>query len=324
MLVVPAEWGPRLIETYNSTSNEYVTIKYGKDPVENPHRFNYYNISDSPPESPETYKIISILSDQRKYLISTASKAISHNIQQDIPSIVEYAKKYPGMLAVIFEPEYAGMKTAISKYLTMKKIEYTFVPYDSCLHINNFFIVESFRGTLQSMRDSLEFIEYTVGVVDEEKSPNRKVYVSRSKTEKKYYRKDGELITLDKRIDDEYILENFFKSHGYEIVSPEDFSNIQEQMSYFRDVRVLIGLSGGGLTNHMFMQNGQTVVELATQIKPGYIPGVSKEETRSYHMEYIAMSYVKHHTYIVMPHNETAIDILRKFVDNSSLRSLLD
>jgi hypothetical protein len=322
--VEPAEWEPKLFETYSSESPEYVKLKYSDtDPIDNPHKFNIYHVSDKPIEGAGVNNIFPVLNNQKKYLISTASKAISHNIQQDIPSIVAYAKKYSNMLAVIYEPEYAGMKLAISKYLDAKKIEYIFVPIDACLHINNFFYVKNFMSTLPSIRHSIEFIE-SIANSSIEKVAHKKVYVSRTKTRKKWYFENGNRIILDQRIDNEVILENFFKSHGYEIVWPENFSDLYEQINFFRDVKVLVGLSGGGLTNHMFMQNNQTVIELATTIKPGYVEGVSTEETRSYHMEYIAMSYLKNHNYIVVPHDETVSNILDKFVNSPALKSFLN
>lgn len=89
--------------------------------------------------------------------------------------------------------------------------------------------------------------------------PYRKVFLSR--------KDDKNKSSLQSRAVNEQECEDFFRSAGFEIVSGESFDNLFQQIKFFNEVSVLAALTGSGMTSSMFMQNGQTVLELVTPIR---------------------------------------------------------
>ena len=70
----------------------------------------------------------------------------------------------------------------------------------------------------------------------------------------------------DKRIDNEKKLEEYLESRGVEIVHPENFNSVSDQVQYFEDVQTIISLSGSGLSNSIFMKENTYVIELTTAL----------------------------------------------------------
>jgi hypothetical protein len=77
---------------------------------------------------------------------------------------------------------------------------------------------------------------------------NRRLYVSRASARFRKIVNESELVSL-------------LESHGYEVISPDDWT-IAEQVAAFRECTTLVGLHGAGMTNCLFMPPGGKVVEL--------------------------------------------------------------
>jgi capsular polysaccharide biosynthesis protein len=75
----------------------------------------------------------------------------------------------------------------------------------------------------------------------------RKLYISRSKQ------------AIRKVINEEEV-QSLVKNYGYEVIYPEDYS-FEEQVKLFAGCKTMIGLTGSGLTNMLFMQAESTVLE---------------------------------------------------------------
>ena len=103
------------------------------------------------------------------------------------------------------------------------------------------------------------------------------------------------------RIDDEKAIEEYFSSLGFEIVRPEDFSSLDEQIEFLHGVRTLVSLTSSGITNSTFMQPGQTVIELVTPITidfPDDDNAYYSKTVEELHHFYVFMSFRKKHKYI--------------------------
>jgi capsular polysaccharide biosynthesis protein len=131
-------------------------------------------------------------------------------------------------------------------------------------------------------------------------NPEKMVYVSRRNA------------SID-RIDDERKIESFFESLGFEIFFRGNFGeqNLIEDIKYFRDVRVIAGLSGAGLTNSIFMPPGGLVIEISVP----QITHVPEEhdlfpEIRctARHLFHPASSFIKDHTHIQISVNDNSAD----------------
>lgn len=189
--------------------------------------------------------------------------------------------------------------------------------YYDVININNFYIndYKFYVGDTYSAMLRL-FKNYIVNL---DKSPHKKTYLSRSRTQKKEF--------LDERLDDEQLLENYFKSLGYEIICPEDFSSFKEQLNYMYSVKTLVSLSGSGLSNSIFMQPSQNVVELVTPL------AIPFEDTNNpygsiliqdLHHFYATMAFKKRHKYIALNNeNKKSIDIINQIENDQPLKTFL-
>ncbi len=82
-------------------------------------------------------------------------------------------------------------------------------------------------------------------------SPFRKVYVSRKLAPKR-------------KVYNELEVELLVRKKGYEIIYMEKMG-LKEQLTLMAETRILVSLHGAALTNMLFMQEGQTIVELRNQ-----------------------------------------------------------
>ena len=79
-------------------------------------------------------------------------------------------------------------------------------------------------------------------------SDYRRIYVSRAKASYRKVTNEAELVTL-------------LDKYGFKTVNFEDHS-IEERISFMKNVDVLMGIHGAGLTNMLFMDKGKLVIHL--------------------------------------------------------------
>jgi hypothetical protein len=104
---------------------------------------------------------------------------------------------------------------------------------------------------------------------DDDAEPFRKVYISRRKNYVKrsddqgFVQQEGFDVS---RVGNEEAVEDYFKKYNWEIMYPEDFDSIDDQVKYLRETKYLMGASSAGLINACFMKPGTNLVELLTTI----------------------------------------------------------
>ncbi|MDR3289668.1 MAG: glycosyltransferase family 61 protein [Rickettsiales bacterium] len=76
-----------------------------------------------------------------------------------------------------------------------------------------------------------------------------KIFINRTK-------KNGKKVN-GKRIFGEGKIENIFKKNGFTIICPDDYS-VMEQVKIFKNCKTLAGISGSGMHNVVFMEDGAT------------------------------------------------------------------
>jgi capsular polysaccharide biosynthesis protein len=188
--------------------------------------------------------------------------------------------------------EHSNFSSWISEIFSKKNLKHRLInssDYDY-ININNFKIY-GIQGIVNEVvfanmyENCMDFVE------NPDVKPFRKVFISR---------KDHEIMRnspIDTRCDDQKALEDIFIANGFEICYPEkDFNSFSEQVSYFYESKIVVGLSGGGLTNTVFMQPSQIVMELLTTFKFMYGPGLSI--TEELHDYYQHIAYLKKHMLI--------------------------
>jgi capsular polysaccharide biosynthesis protein len=107
-------------------------------------------------------------------------------------------------------------------------------------------------------------------------------------------------------------IEEFFKSIGFEVINGEGFNSLQEQISFFHSVSIFAGLTGAGLTSSMFMQPGQTLIEIVCPLKFG------AGENYEIHNFYKTYSMLKNHTYVGISNINRDSDSLIKELEKVS------
>lgn len=128
--------------------------------------------------------------------------------------------------------------------------------------------------------------------------PHRNVFLSR--------RNDKIADKSVNRIANEKECEKFFESLGFEIAYVDNFSSLAEEIKYFNETKVLVGLSGAGMTNSMFMQDRQIVMEIVTPMKLG-----SSENKYELHNFYKTISALKDHKLISLSNiNRSSDDLI--------------
>lgn len=220
--------------------------------------------------------------------------------------------------------DFSYIKFFLNK-LSESGIEYTIIDssqYDSII-IDNFSLLQFNTETSQVQ---LIYNFFKNHIKNTNIKPFRKVYVSRKKHKEKIYNNDkfdtsGVSYLEGGRIDSQEKIEKLFSDLGYEIIYSEDFINFEDQINFFYEVKTLVGLSGAGLTNSIFMQPGQTVVELLT---PHIFSSPNKALFEELHFYYHTISAMKKHNYISINNFTRSSDALKeKIYSDKTLYNIL-
>ena len=205
----------------------------------------------------------------------------------------------------------------------------------SSVNIDNFYIrtqrVVDHNASNILMKYIMPFIK------NQDVKPFRKVYLSRkgltNYKNKQYGEEFSKKLTRNtyNRIDDEEKLENFFLDNGFEVMIPEDFDSFEDQLNYFYEVDTIVGITGGGLTNVMFMQPGGTVIELMTTLitNVSHVNYMDKTENRfgfeeGQHHFYHAIAFRKNCNYFGFPNINTEADTLIKRIVSTPAFNFID
>jgi capsular polysaccharide biosynthesis protein len=142
-------------------------------------------------------------------------------------------------------------------------------------------------------------------IVDNNVEPYRKVYLSRLAGPN----------TPGHRIDNEEMLIKYFASIGFEHTDQNHFANINDQIKFFYETKIVCGLTGSGLTNMLFMKDFQTVIELVSLMEfPG--PNDLEPIKEEIHDFYKMMAFDKKHTLINIPNMNKKHEDLTKIIGN--------
>jgi hypothetical protein len=223
-----------------------------------------------------------------------------------------------------------------SSVLTYKGIKHKILDVDNydTLIVNDFVLVPP--GTINfnhtDVEDAAEACRSVSGI-SAGHTGNKKVYVSRKNVvdDRSFVGlvKPGLSFDKDFRIFNEHILEDFLRSIGFEVVYPEDFQSMEDQIRYFSEVEVLVSVTSSGIANAMFMKPGGAIVELTTT----FLMMMSYEEAgmppyeayESIHHIYNNLAYVVGHNHFTIPnYTRQAEDIRDRIINNKYLKELFN
>lgn len=206
-------------------------------------------------------------------------------------------------------------------FLKKHEIEYVFVGKEFeelLIKINNFAIVRDKAHLPVPMPSNNIYEEFLYFIKNKNVAPHKKVYLSRKK-----YDSDKELdLSSNKmigrvnglRIDDEQKMEDFFKKMNFEIVYPEDFLTFEDQINYFYEVKTLVGITGTGLMNSIFMQPGSNILELVTY----HVLPQHNEVNHENYIKFGEYILTQEHPYCVMANEKNHLYIA---ISNKDLKS---
>lgn len=265
------------------------------------------------------------LRSNHKIAVITVNFNFFHFIIEQVGQILSLLSLDPDIEEVIFDIPFMpnGMfkfidyfKQAINEIdLGKGSIRYqtiNFSKYDGVV-LNNFYVADA---TIEMHHPPVVHNFFKNYVKDQNVQPFRKVYLSRKRIQDKAYLNNSisledVSINHDNRIDDHNKVESLFFELGYEIVCAEDFKSFEDQINYFYEVETLIGLTGAGLSNMVFMQPGGTVVELFT---PLLITNSEEKLCEEFHFFYHIIATAKNHRYISINNSERKTDIIKNAI----------
>jgi len=188
--------------------------------------------------------------------------------------------------------------------------------------VNNVSVVNSGDTTRDLTIKDITFLidKYINDFSDPVEKPERKVYITRRVYDSgEDALVEGGYSSNNIRIYNEELLENYLLSNGFEIVDFKELTEIQDQINLMRGTSVLIGATGTGLTNQLFMQESQVLVEF--RVEHG-----NAESKHWIPNEYFYLSSGKNHVHILIDVKDkqasTAIERLDRLISLYDLNTL--
>lgn len=280
------------------------------------------------------------LTSGKPKLVALLKASYYHFLMDDVANIIEALEQYPDHELIIDISEVAHLISSknnsngfffeflfLLKYYDIEHKLVKFKDYD-ITYIDDFFVI---RYGLMSSEKATKIYEYFLPFVpDKTIKPYRNVYVSRKiQDEETFYEvvsKDLAFFYDGKRVDNEVALEKLFESLGFEIVYPEKFEDLSEQINFFYSVKTLVSLTSSGITSSVFMQPGGTVVELVSPIVASPIgpDGKYKDMEKALHNFYKDLAFLKRHVYVAIQNPDYKFkDIEKAILTNPSLKKFL-
>ncbi len=169
-----------------------------------------------------------------------------HWMSEMLPRIVALKHHHPSIPLLI--PSNYLNYSFIVESLDLLKIDFKTVDFSQTITLNKLYAIpvphvgRFNEGLMHFFRD--KFMQEYAPCTE----PHRLIYVTRGKAKRR-------------RVSNESEVFEFLASKGFEKVILEDLQ-LKDQIRLFCEARVVLASHGAGLTNIMFMQKGQSVVEL--------------------------------------------------------------
>lgn len=184
------------------------------------------------------------------WTIDTWSRGYFHWFTEFLPRCItakEFWNDYPILIPSYFL-EYSYIKESLD--LFPFRIQ-TYSIYDS-YKVNNLIITSRLKSAMidpNQIKEVRSFLRETKGLLSK---PKRRVYISRSKSERRKILNENELL-------------QFIKPYGFECFYLEELSFL-EQKKIMSESEMIISNHGAGLTNMMFMPDNSRIIELKANV----------------------------------------------------------
>lgn len=261
--------------------------------------------------------------DSMSEVLYALEKYPNHNVVLDVSEIWE-ALYADGSFWDIFNTFVETLREDGTEVALVRLKEYEIV------YIDNFRVVDFAYESGRKTNLVYEFFKKKTS--DPDVVPHKSVFVSRALgMERDDVIAEGLAYKNDRRMDDHLALERYFAELGYEVVHAEKFATFQEQLDYFYSAKTIVGITGSGLTNAVFMQPGGVMFEIVTPlVVPVPPPGGIKDITNLYfvqeiHNFYKNIAYYQGHTFACVQNPNRSFEEFRKTMDDAvGLKKFLD
>lgn len=248
-----------------------------------------------------------------------------HLVFDTFAIILQEYKKNPNTLFII-NVEYTSVLqepawTMMIDILKQKgvKFEIVQISMEKPLLINNFKYFREYPLLVESVQNVVE----ELSIFHSDLLANKKVFLSRkkfipNKSEIAFYAnedKENFHFKDDIRLDNEDLVADYFVKLGFEIIYPEDFSNMKDQIYFFSQVKTLVSVTSAGMVNCVFMPKGSKVIELTVPLIVGGVESV--------HDVYHGISFTKFHKYLSLPTMRKSQDIIDIIESDTELKRFI-
>lgn len=268
-------------------------------------------------------RVLNLVSDKKKLLVEIDPNWF-HYLYEQMPSII-YQIQQDSEIEVIIKtsmpPRMNTLDTSTTvliKILSDLNIDYKIIDHHEygVWEINNFIICK-YGATTFLLNNFTDFCKRYV--VDKNIKPFRKIFISRKFIKYDEKLKESDLGIEDSRIDDHEGLEDFFRDLGFEILYPENIPDFEERINLFYETDILASLTGAGMTNALFMQEGSTVLEIATPLVRSVAIAEDWKVLQEFHHSYIQLAFRKKLIYMSVPNLSRSIEDVRRIATNSRI-----
>lgn len=203
---------------------------------------------------------------------------------------------------------------------------------DARVVINNFIINKNDWWPVRTTYN--EVSEFLSEGLDYSTKPTKKLYLSRGKTTTfngniniemhgdfhEAYEYASKLreeykYKFSDRIDDESLIEEYFKTLGFKVVYPEDIDSYEDQLQLIASAKILASITSSSLLASLVMARGTSIVELSTPLNDG------REE--SIHANYKILSNTNSKMYLSISNSRVASELIQSIEENPSVKAFL-
>lgn len=254
-----------------------------------------------------------------------------HFFLDTLASILILHEVFPEAKFIIHDKSIAKENTTyynfIKKFFMLNNIDHHYLESPGIVKINNF-ITFGPSAPLSDIAINKVYSFCSKDVKNNENTNYKKVYISRQKIKNQIVSFMNNDQHAEIRLTNDDLLENFLKENDFEIVYPEDFKTIEDQVSFFKNVKVLMSVTSSALVNSIFMDPGGTVIDLMTPFQLNFVDRSLGQDQKDGFVQhsffYSQMAFAKNHTYLgvrSLGDSEYLVDILK---NNKIFRSIID
>lgn len=151
--------------------------------------------------------------------------------------------------------------------------------------------------------------------------PTKKIYLSRRKAGENVGAtiSDNSLTYPNfgkKRIMNEQILESFLEKNNFEIIYPEDFKTLDDQICFMRNVKTVASTTSSGLANIFFMNSGTNIIEFVST--HGF-----DSEYEELHSQYFTISYMLNNNHYAIQNKDRNAETLVQKIKESKILNIV-